>query len=224
MRAALMRTTAGDAHLVLAVHAIAADAISARILADDFTTALASALPPKTTSFLSWANHLAQHADSADVRSELDAWLAAAERDATGLLRLDDPSASDTEEDASTIAVFLDAEETRALFADVPRAYDVTIDEVLITALARALAAFSGDPRARIDLEGPGRQALFDDVDLTRTVGSFTTQFPLQAHPARRDGFRSFERSLERSFDPGAPRRRWTGSGRVPPLGSGSRL
>src|SRR5581483_9035248 len=117
MRAALGASAAGDAHLVIAVHAIAADSISAGILAADFKTALASAtstLPPKTTSYLSWANHLAQYADSADVRAELDGWLAA-DRDASGLLRLDDPSATDTEEDASTIAVFLDAEETRAL-------------------------------------------------------------------------------------------------------------
>jgi amino acid adenylation domain-containing protein/non-ribosomal peptide synthase protein (TIGR01720 family) len=189
MRAALVRTASTGARLLVVIHKLVLDASSARILADDLKAALTRdrPLPPKTTSFVSWSNRLAKYANTADVRAELDAWLAAADRDSSDELPLDDPSATDLEEDASTIAVFLDAEETRALFLEVPSAYDVTADEALIAALARTICGFNGQDRARIDLEGAGRETLFEDVDLLHTTGCFADEVPLQVRAAARE-------------------------------------
>ncbi|HEY4592137.1 MAG TPA: thioesterase domain-containing protein, partial [Thermoanaerobaculia bacterium] len=53
------------------------------------------------------------------------------------------------------------------------------IDEALLSALARALAGWTGSPRLRVDLEGHGREPLFDDLDVSRTVGWFTSLYPV---------------------------------------------
>src|SRR5262249_40129056 len=83
MRAALVRTGSTGSRLFVVIQKLALDVISAKILADDLKAALTGdrPLPPKTTSFVSWSNRLAKYADTADVRAELDAWLAAADRD-----------------------------------------------------------------------------------------------------------------------------------------------
>src|SRR6185369_16539239 len=59
------------------------------------------------------------------------------------------------------------------------------INDALLTALARAMAAWTGGDRFRIDLEGHGREDLFADLDLSRTVGWFTTLFPFTLHLRR---------------------------------------
>ena len=61
----------------------------------------------------------------------------------------------------------------------MPAAYRTQINDALLTALGRALAVWTGRDRVRIDLEGHGREDLFDDVDLSRTVGWFTSLFPV---------------------------------------------
>lgn len=92
--------------------------------------------------------------------------------------------------DAGTLVTWLEAEETQLLLNEVPTAYDVKVNEALIAALARTLTGWSGNSTVRIDLEGHGREFLFDDVDLSRTVGWFTALFPLRLHVGAREGVR----------------------------------
>jgi hypothetical protein len=58
------------------------------------------------------------------------------------------------------------------------RAYRTQVNDLLLTALARVLCRWSGQPSALIQLEGHGRETLFDEIDLTRTVGWFTSAYP----------------------------------------------
>jgi non-ribosomal peptide synthase protein (TIGR01720 family) len=74
----------------------------------------------------------------------------------------------------------LGAQETRALLQEVPRVYHTMINDVLLTALARAFSNWTRSPALVIDLENHGREELFEDVDLSRTVGWFTCIFPLR--------------------------------------------
>ena len=69
----------------------------------------------------------------------------------------------------------LSAEETRALLEEVPRAYQTQLHEVLLAALAQTLGG-----AVLIDLEGLGREDLFAGIDLSRTVGWFTTRYPVR--------------------------------------------
>ena len=73
----------------------------------------------------------------------------------------------------------LSAEETRALLGSVNQAYNTQINDLLLSALVQTLAEWTGNPTVIIDLQGHGREELFADVDLSQTVGWFTTVFPV---------------------------------------------
>jgi non-ribosomal peptide synthase protein (TIGR01720 family) len=73
----------------------------------------------------------------------------------------------------------LTEEETRALLQDVPGVYNTQINDVLLTALARVLGQWSVSDAIAIDLEGHGREEIFADVDLSRTVGWCTITYPV---------------------------------------------
>ena len=74
----------------------------------------------------------------------------------------------------------LDEEETETLLQRVPAAYRTQINDVLLTALALALRAWTGREAHRIDLEGHGREDWIGAVDVSRTVGWFTTLYPVR--------------------------------------------
>src|SRR5207248_934218 len=78
-----------------------------------------------------------------------------------------------------SIEQHLGLEETRALLREVSQHTRASVEEVLLSALALACSDCFGNPGLAIELEGHGRQALFADVDLSRTVGWFTSLFPL---------------------------------------------
>jgi non-ribosomal peptide synthase protein (TIGR01720 family) len=92
---------------------------------------------------------------------------------------VDYPSGANTEESSRTLWVSLDEERTRALLQDVPKVYRTMINDVLLTALVQSFSAWTRSRSLLVDLENHGREDLFDDVDLSRTVGWFTCIFPL---------------------------------------------
>ncbi len=77
----------------------------------------------------------------------------------------------------------LDAADTAALLRDVPSAYRTRTPEVLLAALARTFAEWTGLRHVRIDIEGHGRQAIFPDLDISRTIGWFATLHPITLEP-----------------------------------------
>ncbi len=89
-------------------------------------------------------------------------------------------SEANTEDAAKKVKVTLDATSTRALLQTVPAVYNTQINDVLLTALSRAWHKWTGIPVMYINLEGHGRENLFEDVDISRTVGWFTSIFPVR--------------------------------------------
>jgi non-ribosomal peptide synthase protein (TIGR01720 family) len=87
---------------------------------------------------------------------------------------------ANTEASAQTVTVSLSVEETRALLRDVPAAYGTEINDALLTALAQAFERWMGTRTLLMDLEGHGREDIVDDADISRTVGWFTTVFPVR--------------------------------------------
>ena len=134
-------------------------------------------LPAKSTSFQSWARRLQAHARSAALSSEASLWLDAARQNVAPLPT--DASGPNTHASERSVSISLDPEETRRLLQEVPTAWRAHINDVLLTALARALCEWTGQSRALVNLEGHGREDLFDDVDLSRTVGWFTSFTPV---------------------------------------------
>ena len=172
-------------HLLVVIHHLAIDVVSWRILLEDLETAYQQLsrgepikLPPKTASFKKWAERISEYAQSESLRSELHYWLALPWTRVVRLPR-DYSREANTEASARTLTVTLSMEETRALLREVPAAYHIQVNEVLLTALFLAFSQWTGRRTLLIDLEGHGRETLFEKVDLSRTVGWFTTIFPV---------------------------------------------
>ncbi|HKR15159.1 MAG TPA: amino acid adenylation domain-containing protein [Pyrinomonadaceae bacterium] len=171
--------------LLLVLHHLVIDGVSWRILIEDLILAWTMAgreeqieLPARTTSFKTWAERLASHARAKEFQREASYWLADA-RQSVRPLPVDHADAENALAAAHTLAIKLDEKQTHALLHQVAEAYHTQINDLLLTALVQACARWSGDRSLLIDLEGHGREPLFDDVDVTRTAGWFTTHFPV---------------------------------------------
>nr|MBA2525657.1 non-ribosomal peptide synthetase [Pyrinomonadaceae bacterium] len=172
--------------LLLVIHHLAVDGVSWRVLLEDFQRAYEQLsrgevieLPPKTTAFKEWAGRLGAYGQSAAVREELDYWRGVCQ--AVAPLPRDYPAdpAANTVASAAHVSVALSEERTQALLQEVPPVYHTQINDVLLTALVQSLAPWTGQRTLLLDLEGHGREELFEEVDLSRTVGWFTTLFPV---------------------------------------------
>ncbi len=190
LRAALFQYGDEQAgRLLFVAHHLVIDGVSWRILLEDFESLYRrlragedGGLPPKTHSFRDWSLRLAEFAGSAQFLAQADMWRDAAKTGVTPLPRdweCDDEDCN-TVEAAAEIIFTLDASATDALLREVPAAYNSRINDALLAALARALARWSGGAQILVDVEGHGREALFEDIDLSRTVGWFTSIFPLR--------------------------------------------
>ena len=184
-RAVLFERGQGRRQLLLIVHHLAVDTVSWSILRDDLERAVAQAeagrtveLGARTTSFRDWAVALEAYTAGDALRAEVPHWLA---QGAEGVAPLPvDGEGQATVAGSRTVAVQLDAEETRALLQDVPAAYRTQINDVLLCALAESVSGWAGGTRIRLSLEGHGREGeIVPGVDLTRTVGWFTTIYPV---------------------------------------------
>ncbi|XVS67309.1 non-ribosomal peptide synthase/polyketide synthase [Actinosynnema sp. CA-299493] len=152
--------------LFLTAHHLVVDVVSWRIIVSDLQVLLAGGtLGPKSTAFADWARRLNRHVRAGGFDAALPHWEAVPVEERV-------PTRADT---ARSVKVRLSRAETDAVLRDVPEAYRTQVNDVLLTALA---SAFGG--RALVALEGHGREELFDGVDLSRTVGWFTAQFPVR--------------------------------------------
>jgi len=186
LRAALCRF-GGAEHpvLLLAAHHLVVDAVSWRLILEDLDTAYRALragkgpdLGAKSTSFQDWARRLAAHTAAGGFDDELAHWQDL-DRAAPATSLPTDRGGANTAAVEETLTVGLDAEETRALLQDVPEIYRTRVNDVLLCALGRVLARWTGRDRVTVALEGHGREEVFDDVDLARTVGWFTTVYPV---------------------------------------------
>jgi non-ribosomal peptide synthase protein (TIGR01720 family) len=171
--------------LLFIVHHLAIDGVSWRILLEDLQTAYqqlsrgqAIALPPKTTSFQDWAQSLSKYAQSAALEQQLDYWLVES-RSRVAPLPVDYLSGDNTEASARTVSMSLSPEQTHVLLSEVPKAYHTQINDVLLTALVQTFTQWTGNSCLLVNLEGHGREDILPGVDLSRTVGWFTTIFPV---------------------------------------------
>ena len=189
LRALLVDGPQGQQRLFIAIHHLVVDGVSWRVLLDDLQTVYRQLdaeqsvkLPAKTSAFKDWAARLQAYAGSESLREELSWWqtqLAGPSAD----LPCENPQGGRQHRHAQTVSVRLDAERTQQLLQQAPRAYRTQVNDLLLTALARVLCHWSGQPSVLIQLEGHGRETLFDEIDLTRTVGWFTSAYPLRLTP-----------------------------------------
>jgi amino acid adenylation domain-containing protein/non-ribosomal peptide synthase protein (TIGR01720 family) len=191
--------------LLIIVHHLAVDGVSWRILLQDLQAAYEQlergedvGLPPKTNSYAAWAERLAAYAAGDAARAELDYWrrlpwhLGAP-------LPVDRDGVNDVAS-ARSIQVRLGADESRALMRVLPRADQAQIHDLVLTAVVQAFAAWTGRSALLVHMERHGREEIFDDVDISRTVGWFTALFPLPIDLAGTTDFASAVRSVKQQL------------------------
>jgi amino acid adenylation domain-containing protein/non-ribosomal peptide synthase protein (TIGR01720 family) len=171
--------------LLIVIHHLVVDAVSWRILLEDLETACTALklgrpvqLPPRTTSLREWSRRLNEFAQSPAAEADLEYWSALGRKPLHRLPR-DSEGAENTVATLDTIVLELEPGDTDALLMRVPKARKTQINDVLLTALAQAFATWTGRREIYLHLEGHGREFLADDIDVSRTVGWFTTMYPL---------------------------------------------
>ncbi|MDB9371999.1 condensation domain-containing protein [Nodularia sphaerocarpa] len=175
--------------LLFIMHHLVIDGVSWRILLEDLVTAYQQLkvnqtpvqLPAKTTSFPAWAQSLVNYAESETIEAELKTWLEILPPESLSyqLPQLVKEKEYNTVASEAEIHVTLDSSQTRALLEAVPKAYHTEINDVLLTALALTFRQWTKQSSLLIDLEAHGREDLFANTNITRTVGWFTTIFPV---------------------------------------------
>ena len=187
LRVALFTAGPGWQRLLLFAHHLVVDGVSWRILLGDLEMAYGQlergepiALPPKTTSFKRWAEFLGERVRAGAFDGELDFWRSLTDLSHAAAGRADSAAGGgNSVASERSVIVALDAERTAALLHEVPAVYKTQINDVLLTALAAALGEEDGGGAVLIELEGHGREDLSEEIDLSRTVGWFTSRFPV---------------------------------------------
>ncbi len=171
--------------LLTVIHHLVVDGVSWRILMDDIQTILQQLLQnkrvqlaEKSSSYRQWAQGLSDYANSEEIQKEAEYWKRLT-REKIEPLPIDIPGEKNLEEFTETLNISLSGEETSSLLQEVPSAYSTHINEVLLTALVRAFSRWTGRRKLLVEMEGHGREELFDDLDISRTIGWFTTIFPV---------------------------------------------
>jgi len=185
--------------LLFVIHHLVVDGVSWRVLFEDLEMAYrqlqagqAVVLPAKTTSFKTWAERLVAHAEAEATLAELAYWEAhslVGSATPTGVhLPLDAPQGVNDEASAQEVRQIFSEAETQALLRDAPAAYGADLQDVLLTALTQAVSQWTGAGHVWVMLESHGREDVFAEVDVSRTVGWFTSLFPLRLELAEASG------------------------------------
>jgi non-ribosomal peptide synthase protein (TIGR01720 family) len=176
-----------SARLLIIIHHLVIDGVSWRILLEDLGTSYhqleagkSGQLPAKTSSFKNWAEAIQIYAQKPEHKSQLDYWLAA-NFNSVPCLPLDyqADATANTVANANILSFSLTEEQTRLLLQGVPQAYNTQINDILLTALVQTFARWTNFPGLLLDLEGHGRENVINSLTLSRTIGWFTSIFPV---------------------------------------------
>ncbi|CAI6068591.1 Plipastatin synthase subunit B [Paenibacillus sp. JJ-100] len=185
VKAGLFKTSQGD-HLAIIIHHLIIDGISWRILFEDLTLAYHQAeqgkpivLPSKTDSFQTWADRLTEYASSEMLQKEKSYWQQLESQHIKVLPKSSLFEGKARVSDNMEYTFKLAAAETGQLLGKVHKAYNTEINDILLAALGRAVREWTSEDNVLICLEGHGREDIIKNVNISRTVGWFTSIYPV---------------------------------------------
>ena len=171
--------------LLLVAHHLIVDGISWRILTEDIMSLMTQlesgnkmSLPPKTTSYRYWASQLSKLFQNEEFIEKNSYWEKIKKIQPTNGSNKKVPM-NNYEKDSKLVTITLSEQNTDSLLKEIPKKYNTEINDVLLTALILAYSKWNGVRKMFIALEGHGREDLFEDVDISRTIGWFTSIFPV---------------------------------------------
>ena len=184
MQLGLFKLSDGD-RLLIVIHHLVTDGMSWRILFEDiddlyrqYQDNKSPELPLKTDSYKYWAEKLAEYADSEAFLAEKSWWVETAAR-AVQPIPKDFPGGEGYIKDTSAQSFRLSEEETRLLLTKVNHVFNTEMNHILLCALTLGVEKAFGHKNIPVSLEGHGREEVIRDVDISRTVGWFTSNYPV---------------------------------------------
>ena len=184
IKAAIFREEKGD-HLLIAIHHLLIDGVSWRILLEDLSQLYIAlekgeetTLPLKTNSYKEWSEYLMEYSRSKEIEEAREYWMNLQGR-AIKPLPLKPASESGKVLRNKDIAVDFTEGETADLLRSVNKAYNTDANDILLAALAITINSWTGHKDILINLEGHGREAVYKDINVSRTMGWFTTEYPI---------------------------------------------
>lgn len=181
--------------LLIVIHHMVVDGVSWRIISEDLNDVYSNLvsentvnLPMKTTAYIDWANKLSEYLDRDDIEEEVEYW-----NQILNVKTEDIPTIGNTinnfEKSAVEVHSLFTKEDTKMLLSEIPKKYHTEINDILLTALYITMKDWIGSDIVKIHLEGHGREDIIDDVDLSRTVGWFTSIYPVALTSYKCDDF-----------------------------------
>lgn len=179
-----------DGHrLLIVIHHLVVDTVSWRILFEDIEellqqtrTGTTLALPLKTLSFRDWSEKLYAYANSPGFLREKKYWQELESVIVSPLLKDLPPGPMDgteTCEETETLEISMTEAETASLQSLGQTVLNATLNDLLLTAIGIAVKMWTGNDKILLALEGHGREDILDNADTSRTVGWFTSMYPV---------------------------------------------
>ncbi|AGI24443.1 PpsD [Pseudomonas sp. ATCC 13867] len=194
LRGVLTDMADGTQRLLLVIHHLGVDGVSWRILLEELQQRYAAQLTgepaprfERTSAYRAWAEGLREYADSQLAQGDLPYWLEQTDTAGLGEPQRDNPRGAERMAHLEQLFLRLDRQQTQRLLKVAPEAYRTQINDLLLTALGRTLCNWCESESVLIGLEGHGREDILDEVDHSRTLGWFTSLFPLRLTPGQGD-------------------------------------
>ena len=177
----------GCDYLLIVIHHLVIDGVSWQILLEDFDIGYLQAekseaikFQDKTDSYQYWAQKLSKYAETKPLLKELSYWQTIEKIEIKPLpVDYEIQSGERIFADNDLISMVLSEEKTQQLLSGTNWAYNTDINDILLAALGLALKQWAGIDTIWVNLEGHGREPIDDGIDISRTVGWFTTQYPV---------------------------------------------
>ncbi len=171
--------------LLIVIHHLVVDGISWRILLEDVENLYQQierneplVLPLKTDSFQLWSENLLRYTKSKSFQMAKDYWDSISQKESSPIIR-SNPNGNNTIEVSKNESFRLSKKETSQLLTEAHSAFNTQITDLLLTAFLISLNKKTGINTVKIDLEGHGREEIFNNVNISRTVGWFTSIYPV---------------------------------------------
>lgn len=168
--------------LLFTAHHLIIDGVSWRIILDEFISILEQLdndedikLPMKTYSFKEWSKQLQEYSKN-DFEDEKMYWNSILDKNF--IYPVDFNEDKETIKTASVLSYELDEYTTNDLIKKVNEIYSIQFNETLIIALILTINMITNKEEIIIELEGHGREIINDYIDISRTVGWFTSMYP----------------------------------------------
>jgi bacitracin synthase 3 len=174
-------------YLFITISHLVADVVSWKILIEDFIAIYTQIeqcqkiqLPKKTTSFKKWMDKIKEYSVSTKLLDEKKYWGNILEQK-IDILPKDYQIKKDMrrKKNIRLVTITFERKTTRQIIEDSSQFYQSNIKTILLTAFGLALKEWKKLQTICIEFEGHGREEIFNDINLSRTIGFFTNLFPV---------------------------------------------